>query len=135
MVAAGFRVAALTLACAACTSVLADARTFEGTSWRVTTIDGQATPEAGDYRIEFRKGEITGRFGCNSWGGSYSIAGETIVASRVIATQMGCGDPAGRFESEGFKVLRQPMRWTWIAGETLTLTNDAGSMTLVRRPW
>jgi heat shock protein HslJ len=133
MAAAVFRPAVLALACAACTSVVADARTFEGTSWRVTAIDGQPTPAAGDYRIEFRNGEIGGRFGCNSWGGHYAVAGETIVASQVIATQMGCGDPAGTFESEGFAILRQPMHLTW-AGEKLTLSNSAGSIGLERGP-
>ena len=131
MAAAAFRPAIIALACAACTSVVADARTFEGTSWRVTAIDGRPTPAAGDYRIEFRKGEIGGRFGCNSWGGHYAVAGETIVAGQIIATQMACGDPAGTFESEGFAILRQPMHLTW-AGEKLTLSNSAGSIRLER---
>ena len=133
MGAAGFRAAALALACTACTSVLADARTFDGTSWRVAAIDGRPTPKSGDYRIDFRKGQIGGRFGCNSWGGPYVMAGETILASRIIATQMACGDPAGTFESQGFAVLRQPMRLSW-AGETLTLSNGAGSIRLERHP-
>ena len=133
MAAAGSRAAVLALACAACTSVIANARTFEGTSWHVTAIDGHATPTSGDYRMEFRNGEIGGRFGCNSWGGHYTVPGETIVATRIIATQMACGDPAGTFESQGFAVLRQPMRLSW-AGETLTLSNGAGSIRLERHP-
>ena len=124
--------AVVALACASCTSVMADARTFEGTSWRVSAIDGRATPAAGDYRIEFRNGEIGGRFGCNAWGGHFAVTGKTIVASRVIATQMACGDPAGRFESEAFAVLRQPMHLSW-SGDTLTLSNRAGSIRLERR--
>ncbi|MGE5563785.1 MAG: META domain-containing protein [Bacillota bacterium] len=134
MGAAAFRAAALALACAACTSVVADARTFDGTSWRVAAIDGRATPAAGDYRIEFRNGEITGRFGCNGWGGAYSVAGDTITAGRIIATQMACSDPAASFESEGFAILRQPMHLAWAAGETLTLANGAGSIRLKQRP-
>jgi heat shock protein HslJ len=130
MGAAAFRIAALALGCAACTGILADARTFEGTSWRVEAIDGRATPSAGDYHVEFRGGQISGRFGCNGWGGHYAIAGETIVASRIISTMMACPDPAGRFESEGLAVLRQPMRWTSVRDEKLTLSNGAGSISL-----
>jgi hypothetical protein len=48
MAAAVFRIAALALACAACTSIAVDARTFEGTRWRVTAIDAKPTPAKGD---------------------------------------------------------------------------------------
>jgi heat shock protein HslJ len=131
MAAVGFRAAPLALACAACTSITADARTFDGTRWHVTAVDGRATPPQGDYHIEFRDGQITGRFGCNGWGGAYAVSGETIVASRIVSTMMACPDPAATFESEGLPVLRQPMRWAF-AGERLTLSNSAGSIALQR---
>lgn len=130
MGAAGFRPALLALACAACTSIVADSRTFEGTRWHVTAVNGRSTPAAGDYRMEFRDGQIGGRFGCNGWGGAYAISGDRIVASRIVSTMMACSDPAATFESEGLAVLRQPMRWTSGAGETLILSNSAGSIAL-----
>jgi heat shock protein HslJ len=129
-----FSAAVLALACVACTSVLVDARSFEGTSWRVAAIDGRATPATGDYRIEFGNGRISGRFGCNGWGGSYAVAGETLTASQVISTMMACPGPAMTFEHEGLAVLQQPMRWTWTAGDKVTLSNSAGSIALVRQP-
>jgi heat shock protein HslJ len=134
MGAAGFRAASLALICAACTSVVADARTFDGTRWRVAAIDDRPTPAMGEYRVEFRNGEISGRFGCNGWGGSYAVSGEMIVASRVMSTMMACSDPAGSFESAGLAVLRQPMRLRWPGGERLTLSNAAGSIELERQP-
>ena len=134
MAAAVFRVAALSLACTACTTIAADARTFDGTRWHVTAIDGRATPPAGDYHVEFKANEISGRFGCNGWGGSYMVSGETMTADRVMSTMMGCSDPAMTFESQGLTVLRQPMRLTWIAGRKLTLSNSAGSIALERMP-
>ena len=131
MGAAGFRAALLALGCAACTSVLADARTFEGTHWHVTAVNGRSTPAAGDYRIAFHNGQMAGRFGCNGWGGAYAVSGQNIVASRVVSTLMGCPDPAATFESEGLAVLREPMRWA-LAGEKLSLSNSAGSIALER---
>ena len=133
MAAAGFKAAALALACAACTTVVADARTLEGTSWRVTAIDGRRTPANGQYRIEFRNGQISGGFGCDSWGGSYSVAGETFTAINVRSTLMACPEPAMSFESQGLAVLQQPMRWT-VAGTRMTLANTAGSIALEREP-
>ena len=129
MAAAVSRVAALALACAGCTSIAVDARSFEGTSWRVTSIDGHPTPANGDYRIEFKKGQISGRFGCNSWGGSYSVVGETLAATNVESTMMGCPEPAMTIEREGLAVVRGAMRWTW-SGPKLILSNSAGSIRL-----
>jgi hypothetical protein len=65
MAVADFRSALLALACAACTSIAADARTFEGTRWHVTAINGHATPAASNYHIDFQRGRIGGQFGCN----------------------------------------------------------------------
>jgi heat shock protein HslJ len=133
MAAAVFKAATLALACAACTTVAADARTFEGTTWRVTAIDGRPTPANGEYRMEFKNGQIGGRFGCNGWGGRYTVSGETLTASEVMSTMMACAEPAMSFESQGLAVLQHPMRWTE-AGRTLTLTNGAGSIALERQP-
>lgn len=133
MVAAVFRGAALALACAACTSIAVDSRTFEGTYWRVTAIDGEATPPAGDYHMNFENGRISGRFGCNGWSGAFAVTGERITAAQVASTKMACPGPAGSFESRGLAVINQPMRWRWGTGQELTLISGAGSISLVRK--
>jgi heat shock protein HslJ len=123
---------ALALACAACTTVAADARTFDGTRWHVTAIDGRATPATGDYHVEFKAGQISGRFGCNGWGGTYAVKGDTLTASQVRSTLMGCPEPAMSFQTQGLAVLRAPMRMQWISSTTLTLSNSGGSIALQR---
>ena len=128
MAAAGFRVAALALACAACTSVMADERTFDGTRWHVTAIDGRATPATGDYHVQFARDEISGRFDCNGWGGRYAIVGDIITAGEIRSTMMACPDMS--FESSGLAVLDRPMQIRWSSGRQLTLTNGAGSIEL-----
>ncbi len=133
MVAAAFRGAVLALACAACTSIAIDGRTFEGTSWRVIAIDGEPTPASGDYHVEFENGRISGRFGCNIWGGAFAVAGERLTAAGVVSTKMACLGPAARFESRGLAVVNQPMRWKWDTSRKLTLTSGAGSILLVRQ--
>jgi len=132
MAAAGFRAAALALTCAACTSIAADARTFEGTRWRVTAINGRATPASGDYRIEFTRKEIGGRFGCNVFGGRFAIVGELMSAGEVRSTLMGCSEPAATFETGGLAVLNRPMHMHWNSGRQLTLSNSGGSIELER---
>jgi len=134
MAAAGFRAALLALACAACTSIAADARSFEGTRWHVIMIDGRVTPALGDYRVEFRNGGIGGRFGCNHFGGRFAVKGEALIASEIRSTLMACSDPAASFESAGFAVLNQPMRMNWSSDQRLSLSNSAGSIILERIP-
>ncbi len=135
MAAAGFRSTILALLlCAGCTSIAADARTFEGTRWHVTAINGRATPTNGDYRVEFKSGGIGGRFGCNHFGGRFAVKGGTLIAREIRSTLMACSDPAASFESVGFGVLNQPMRINWSSGERLNLSNSAGSITLERIP-
>ena len=135
MAAAGFRSTVLALLlCAGCTSIAADARTFEGTRWHVTAISGRTTPSNGDYRVEFKSGGIGGRFGCNHFGGRVAVKGETLIAREIRSTLMACSDPAASFESAGFGVLNQPMRINWSSGRHLTLSNAAGSIDLELAP-
>jgi len=134
MAAAGFKAAALALACAACTSVMADERTFDGTHWHVKAVDGRATPATGDYHVQFTRNEISGRFGCNSFGGRYAIVGDIMTAGEVRSTLMGCPEPAASLESRGFAVLNRPMQMRWASGRQLTLSNGAGSIALQRTP-
>lgn len=134
MGAAGFRAPALALVCAACTSIAADARTFEGTDWHVTAINTRPTPAAGNYRIGFRNGRIGGQFGCNHFGGEYRVSPDVLTTSAMMMTEMGCTDPAATFESWGISVLQQPMRMSWASSRRLTLSNGAGSIDLELLP-
>jgi len=134
MAAAGFRIAALGLLCAACTSIAADARSFEETRWHVTAISGRATPAKDGYRMEFRSGSISGRFGCNGFGGRYSVARATLVVREVRSTLMACSDPAASFESAGFAILNQPMRMRWSSSRQMSLSNSSGSIDLTLLP-
>jgi heat shock protein HslJ len=136
MAAAGFRAAVLALSCAACTSIDADARTFAGTRWRVTAINGHSTPSGDRYFMSFDGGNFTGRMGCNTVSGGYRISGDRLVPGMTVATQAACYVDTPRaiqpmsFEVWAFSVLRQPMRMRWPSGHRLTLRNGAGSIEL-----
>ncbi|HEX6661631.1 MAG TPA: META domain-containing protein [Sphingomicrobium sp.] len=120
----------LALLCAGCTSIAADARTFEGTRWHAVAINGRTTPTTGNYVVRFQRGQIGGQFGCNHFGGDYRIRGDTLTAGAIRTTMMACSEPAASFEGEGFAILNQPMRMTWSSSQRLTLSNAAGSLDL-----
>ena len=134
MAAAAFRIAALGLLCSACTSIAADARSFEETRWHVSAISGRATPAKGEYRMEFHGGSVNGRFGCNGFGGRYAVAGERLVVREVRSTLMACSDLAASFEGAGFAILNQPMRLRWTSSRQVSLSNSSGSIDLTLLP-
>ena len=129
-----FAVAALATGLVGCATVSPTPASLEGTAWTVAAIDGAATPRTDAYRLEFRDGRIGGKFGCNGFGGPYSLADSTLTAGNVAATKMACPGPADVFEREGFAVLAQPMQLDWQSESRLTLSNAAGSIALARQP-
>ena len=136
--AAGFRRSSLALAAGllavGCTSVNTTTETFAGTRWRVASIAAMPTPQSPLYQLEFRDGQIGGRFGCNNFGGSYRVQGEQLVTGDIASTLMGCPEPAATHETRGFAILARPMAITWQSGGRLTLSNDAGSIELEMIP-
>ena len=127
----------LSLAAAACTRMAVSPRSLDGTHWHVAAVNGKATPESDRYSMSFEGGRISARFGCNSGGASYSVAGDVVSAGPVMSTKMAClpvSDAPGpgpmEFENMGFSVLAHPMRISWESGTRLTLSNSAGSIVL-----
>jgi heat shock protein HslJ len=122
------------LALAACATATTNRTTLDGTSWRVAAINGQATPAAGNYTMQFAGGELSARFGCNSIGGTYFVANETLTTSNLHSTLMGCLEPSATFERQGLAVANRPMRTSWTGKTRLVLGNSAGLITLERLP-
>ena len=132
MAAAVFRATILAALLSGCTSVASTNATLEGTEWQVMAIDGQPTPRTETYRMQFKDGQVGGRFGCNHFGGQFSARGSTLTVTNTTSTLMGCPEPAATFEREGLAVLQQPMSMQWRSSQRLTLTNGAGSIALER---
>ncbi len=125
------RIAPLALACAACTSIVVDIRTFEGTRWRLTAIDGRATASP-DWDFQFGGGRVSGRIGCNLWTGRYSLDGSTMIIDEIVSTTAACPPLPADFGRPALMVLQAPLRLSWRSGTRLTLSNNAGSLALER---
>ena len=104
---------------------------LEGTRWRVALVNGRPTAAVGDYSMQFEPGgDFGARFGCNSFGGQYAIAGDTLTTSNVVSTQMGCPEPAATFEQQAGLIFRAPIEMEVAEGGRLVLSNAAGSISL-----
>lgn len=104
--------------------------TLAGTSWRVASINGRVTPPGGQFFMNFEAARIGAKFGCNGLGTNYSQAADTITTGPVMATRMACPDMS--FETQGSAILERPMKMVWSGGDRLTLSNERGSIELVR---
>ncbi len=104
------------------------AMVLTGTNWRVVAINGRPTPPNNFY-MNFLPDRIGAKFGCNSLGAGYRVAGNILNAGAVIATRMACPDMS--FENQGSAILARPMNIAG-SGNRLVLSNNAGSIDLVR---
>lgn len=71
-------------------------------------------------------GTFSANFGCNSGGGKYAVAGDTITFSDVVMTKMACGGAGGQVESAVLTVIG--------AEGPIQFAIDAGSLTFMAGP-
>lgn len=106
---------------------------LEGSRWQVRSIDGKVLPRTPNYQVEFGRGRISGRFGCNRFSGLYQLGRESMVIHVVETTEMGCDVVTLAHESAGLAAVRQPLRIFWTdLGARLELTSSTGSLDLRR---
>ena len=98
------------------------------TNWRVASINGQPVSPSG-YYLNFSQDRLSGRFGCNSLSGTYTVAGSILSAGPLAMTRMAC--PNGSLETQGAAVLAKPVTLTE-SGDRLTLSNNSGAIDLIR---
>ena len=124
--------AALMLATGGCDTIPSPQSQLAGTDWRVTAINGRATPDGPvAYSMDFEAMRIGARFGCNVIGGEYRLSGGVLTTNALVMTEMACGEPASGFEAQGSAILRQRMYLAQANGR-LTLSNPAGTIVLLR---
>jgi heat shock protein HslJ len=73
---------------------------LENTTWVLTTLNDDRPLDGAQLTIQFKDGQISGRAGCNSYGGSYQIKGDSIRFGSLFSTEMACMDPEGIMEQE-----------------------------------
>jgi heat shock protein HslJ len=142
MAAAGFRAAAIALACAGCTTIAVGPRSLEGTHWQVIGIDRAPIRKEAGYRMDFDRGRFSGGFGCNGMSAEYRVADDQLLIGKtdsgrfhigwVTATERDCSmKPDGHFEGDALAVLQRPMTLRFRDGRHAVLSNASGSIDLV----
>lgn len=105
-------------------SKLADNRyTISAVDMKPVTIPADAND------VSFTADRIEGRAGCNRFGGSYTLKGNTLTPGPLMATRMACPGEAMQVETRVLGILRSPAKVTW-GKDGIMLTNATGSVTL-----
>jgi heat shock protein HslJ len=115
---------------AACRGSGADA--LRDTAWELTSLAGSDLLPGTTITLGFTADEISGSAGCNHYGGSYKISGDSLNLGDLYATEMGCLEPAGILEQETayLAALGLAARYQ-IDGHRLELLDEAGTQILV----
>lgn len=82
-------------------------------SWRLASLGGAETPDSIMTVITIADdGKVSGRGGCNGFGGNATVRGRTIRFSRMISTMMACAPDVMNQEQRFLKTLERVQRWS-----------------------
>ncbi len=106
--------------------------TLEGVEWTLTTLAGEAVPEAVTTTLFLSGGEVVGDAGCNSYFGSYELDGDALTFPNPFgATQKFCEDQAMAVEDAYLPLLQETATWSIDEAGILSLADAGGTVQLV----
>src|SRR5262245_58258246 len=110
------------------------AASIVGPVWTVEEIAG--APVSGETPVTLQlgaNGKASGRGGCNSYGGPYTLAGDAIRFSGLAATRMACAPDVMDQEQRYFDTLAKVERYAVADDGALLLGTGEGKEIRLRR--
>lgn len=104
------------LACAACSGTVARPVSLPESHWRLAELSGADVTPVGErgpgfLRFEESGGRFAASVGCNSMGGSWNSAGDSLTFSRIVSTLMACEEPLMTRERQLSQALSTTTRY------------------------
>jgi heat shock protein HslJ len=102
-----------------------------GTQWQLISFGASEPelPQTDETAITLAfsaDGQVSGSTGCNSFGGRYQVADDTIIFSEVVSTLRACTDEAVMEREQRFlQALGAPVQFE-VMGDQLVITSDTG---------
>lgn len=94
-------------------------------SWRLASLGGKDVPASIATTLEIAAdGKVSGRGGCNGFGGNAMLKGRTILFSRMVSTMMACAPDAMAQERGFLDGLAKARRWDIHRGSGLLALLD-----------
>ena len=83
-------------------------------NWRLASLGGTETPASiATTLVIAADGKVSGRGGCNGFGGNATIQGRVIRFSRMVSTMMACEPDKMAQEQRFLKALERVHRWSF----------------------
>lgn len=102
-------------------------------SWQIEDIDNRGVIDNAVVRIDFSAdGRVSGRGGCNTFGGEYSYADGVATFGPLAATRMACALALMDLEARLFNRLQGALAASTTQDGALVLSDDEGQI-LMRR--
>ena len=106
-------------------------RALAGTEWRLVSFGpvGTETDVIAGTTITLKFGEdgrISGSTGCNSYGGTYQVRGDTVSFSRLVSTRRACLDQNANQQEQRFLAALEAGNRFRLSGNRLTILSDRG---------
>jgi heat shock protein HslJ len=116
---------------------------LNGTQWQLVSIDGEAVVAGSTVTLNFdEENSAGGSGGCNSYGTSYTIEGNSISFSMIASTMMACLEEAVTEQEVAYLAALQGATRFEIVDNQLVITSSEGEMlvyepilTLARSGW
>ena len=108
------------------------ANDLRGTAWELASMSGSGLLPGTSITIELTDEEVSGSAGCNHYGGSYQVSGNSLTISDVFATEMACPEPPGVLEQEGDYLAALNVADSYLlTGNQLEIRDEAGGVFLL----
>lgn len=99
-------------------------------SWEIASAGGLRPREQSTYQFGFGDGRVSIQVGCHAYNGTYSERRPVLSVGRLApTTEHFCW--TSLMEGPLLAILRNPVRMSWIDGDTLVLKGRGGSIRLL----
>lgn len=106
---------------------------LDGTSWVLMAYRKTRPIPGTTITAVFEDGQVHGSAGCNSYGGSYQVSGDTVTVSEIAFTEMACMEPEGVMDQETtfLEFLGTARTFRLVDGQLQILRSDGEALTFV----
>lgn len=106
--------------------------TPEGIEWTLATLAGEAVPTDAGITLFLSGGEVVGNAGCNSYFGSYELAGDALTFPNAFGMTLKlCDDAIMAIESTYLPLLQDTATFAFTDEGALELADASGTVQLV----
>ncbi len=100
-------------------------------TWVAEDIDGAGVIDNAQSTLVFSPdGHVSGRAGCNQFGGPVKLSGASMILDQVFSTKMACAAPALMDQETRFLAALEAVRSYRMEGTKLVLLDGAGKARL-----